>query len=113
MNKAISTPALNILRKYSFPGNIREIANLVEQLVVLTPGEVIGPEDIPDTIKEEHIAQIPHDSYQKWPLRKVVEHVEKSIITNAIELHKSQRKAAKALEIDHSTLSRKKIKYNI
>ena len=113
VNKTISTPALNILCKYSFPGNIREIANLVEQLVVLTPGEVIGPEDIPDTVKEERIAQIPYDSNQKWPLRKVVEHVEKNVITNAINLHKSQRKAAKALGIDHSTLSRKKIKYNI
>ncbi|SVB30086.1 uncharacterized protein METZ01_LOCUS182940, partial [marine metagenome] len=43
----ISAEAMQILSAYSWPGNIRELKNLVESMVVLGPGRVIRPEDIP------------------------------------------------------------------
>jgi DNA-binding NtrC family response regulator len=39
------------LAAYSWPGNIRELRNLVESMVVLAPGRVIRPEDIPDEVR--------------------------------------------------------------
>jgi len=47
----ISPEAMEILRDHYWPGNIRELRNLVESMVVLSPGRVIGPEDIPDEVR--------------------------------------------------------------
>ena len=47
----ISPEAMKLLVGYSWPGNIRELKNLVESMVVLSPGRMIRPEDIPDEIR--------------------------------------------------------------
>jgi len=47
----ISAEAMSILRQYSWPGNVRELQNLIESMVVLAPGRVIRPEDIPDEVR--------------------------------------------------------------
>ncbi|MSR20860.1 MAG: AAA family ATPase [Gemmatimonadetes bacterium] len=47
----ISPEAMQSLVAYDWPGNIRELRNLVESMVVLSPGRVIRPEDIPDEVR--------------------------------------------------------------
>jgi len=47
----ISAEAMEILVGYSWPGNIRELRNLVESMVVLAPNRAIRPEDIPDDVR--------------------------------------------------------------
>ncbi|MCI0435835.1 MAG: sigma-54 dependent transcriptional regulator [Gemmatimonadetes bacterium] len=47
----VSPEAMRILIDSDWPGNVRELANLVESMVVLAPGTVIRPEDIPDEIR--------------------------------------------------------------
>ena len=47
----ISAEAMQLLMEYSWPGNIRELRNLVESMVVLAPGRVIRPEDIPEDVR--------------------------------------------------------------
>jgi transcriptional regulator with PAS, ATPase and Fis domain len=47
----ISPEAMQILESYQWPGNIRELRNLVESMVVLAPGRVIRPEDIPEEVR--------------------------------------------------------------
>ena len=54
----ISPEAMEILTAYSWPGNIRELKNLVESMVVLSPGRVIGPEDIPEDIRSDRGASL-------------------------------------------------------
>jgi DNA-binding NtrC family response regulator len=49
--KSIAPEALRLLRDYAWPGNVRELANTIERLVILAPGEVIGPEDLPLNIR--------------------------------------------------------------
>lgn len=49
--RGLSPEALEILLAYDWPGNVRELRNLVESMVVLAPGSVIRPEDIPDEIR--------------------------------------------------------------
>ena len=49
---ALSPEALRILVDYSWPGNVREIRNLIESMVVLSAGTVIRPEDIPSDIRD-------------------------------------------------------------
>ena len=47
----ISSEAMEMLTAYSWPGNVRELRNLVESMVVLAPGRIIRPEDIPDEVR--------------------------------------------------------------
>jgi len=47
----ISPEAMKILREYRWPGNIRELRNLVESMVVLAPGREILPSDIPEQVR--------------------------------------------------------------
>jgi DNA-binding NtrC family response regulator len=47
----ISAEAMGVLSAYSWPGNVRELRNLVESMVVLSPGRVIRPEDIPAEVR--------------------------------------------------------------
>ena len=49
---SISPDALTILTGYDWPGNVRELRNLVESMVVLAPGQIIRPEDIPPEIRD-------------------------------------------------------------
>ena len=55
----ISPEAMAILIDHSWPGNIRELRNLVESLVVLAPGRAIRPEDIPDEVRSGGSALLP------------------------------------------------------
>ncbi len=45
--KTISVEALAYFLSYDWPGNVRELRNMVERLVIMTPGDVIGPEALP------------------------------------------------------------------
>jgi DNA-binding NtrC family response regulator len=48
----VSPDAMSILIGYDWPGNVRELKNLVESMVVLSPGRIIRPEDIPPEIRD-------------------------------------------------------------
>jgi DNA-binding NtrC family response regulator len=54
----ISPEAMQLLIEYTWPGNIRELRNLVESMVVLSHGRVIRPEDIPEEVRAGHGAAL-------------------------------------------------------
>ncbi len=109
--KAIFPQALECLCSYSFPGNIRELSNLIEQIVVLLPNNKIDIEDIPSHIRMGYNKKI--FPSHGWNLQETVIKIETNLIDRAIKKFGSQRKAAAQLGIDHSTLSRKIKKYGI
>ena len=45
--KVLSPEALQVAASYSWPGNVRELRNVIERLMIMVPGEVIGPDDLP------------------------------------------------------------------
>jgi DNA-binding NtrC family response regulator len=47
----LSDEALRLLQAYRWPGNVRELRNVIEQMVALTPGAVIGPDDLPSQVR--------------------------------------------------------------
>ena len=110
--KSFKTQALDILCKYSFPGNIRELANLVERLVVLSTGNRIGIDDLPSNIRTRYPMR-KQPSQGSWNLKYAVADTEKELITRALKYFKSQRKAATPLGINQSTLARKVKRYRI
>jgi len=111
--KVLTPAALDTLLRYPFPGNVRELANLTEQLVVLTPHDKIRPADLPIAIRTPESDPYLLESQNEWELSAIVRKVEKRIIIRALKQCGSQRKAARLLKIDHSTLSRKIRRYGI
>ena len=105
--KAIFPKAIECLCSYSFPGNIRELSNLIEQLVVLLQSDKIDIEELPSNIRTTCNGLKREHSSHGWNLPHTVAETEKKLISRAIENFGSQRKASGPLGIDHSTLSRK------
>ena len=111
--KAIFPQALECLCAYSFPGNIRELSNLIEQLVVLLPSDKIDIEDFPSYVKEGQNSSNNSPSLHGWNLNEKVAEFEKDLIARAIENFGSSSKAVEPFGIGRSTLYRKIKKYCI
>lgn len=106
--KNISPETIETLFQYDFPGNIRELANLIERLVVVTEEDHIEAKDLPGSITSHISKAIPFSFSSENPsLRVALERYESMIIENAIHKYGSQREAAKALKVDQGTISRK------
>jgi PAS domain S-box-containing protein len=94
----ISDRALQILRRYDFPGNVRELKNAIEHAFVLCKSGTIQPEDLP-----EHIHQATKGAKPHLPAGS-----EAAIILSALERNGGNKaRAARELGIDRSTLWRK------
>ncbi|GIO04448.1 RNA polymerase subunit sigma-54 [Brevibacillus reuszeri] len=89
------------LTNYNWPGNIRELANLVERLVVTTYHETIDVGDLPGFLQQV----LPR--VEPTSLREAVARLERSMIANALQNHKTTRAAAEALEISQSAIVQK------
>jgi len=106
--KVFSSGVIDKLIKYSWPGNVREMANLIERLVVITPGNRIDVNDLPAEIYKVPECQ---DICQGETLQEYLQCVELSVIRDAINRYGNARRAAPHLGVDPSTLTRKLKKY--
>ena len=101
------------LLKYSWPGNIRELKNLMERLCIFYSGEIIKLEHLPDYIIKGNIP-VKSNIVQIKPLKQVREEAEKEVIKKALEIYgKNLKEIAKVLDIDLSSLYRKIKQYNL
>ncbi|MCB2227962.1 MAG: sigma 54-interacting transcriptional regulator [Desulfarculaceae bacterium] len=105
--KNFAPAVLECLRRYAFPGNVRELANLVEQLAVLTPGARIELADLPPAVQNPDLALAEAAGQDDLNLARAVDSVERQLIIRALKIYGSQRQAAKYLGVSHATLSRK------
>jgi len=101
--------ALDALIRYHWPGNIRELENLIERIVVLSSGdEVIDLKDIPVEILMDSGQDIQDLELKKGGLIKLREAFEKRIILNVLEATRwNQTEGAKILKINRNTLLQK------
>ncbi|HEY6626567.1 MAG TPA: sigma-54 dependent transcriptional regulator [Ignavibacteriaceae bacterium] len=109
----ISKEAADVLMKYNYPGNVRELENIIERAVVLTRGKVITLNDLPMSIKgfkeEKTLAAL-----SEGTLTEQVEELEKQLIFDALqESAGNQTKAGKLLGLTERNLRYKLKKYNI
>lgn len=114
LKKVISHQVIDMFLKYSWPGNIRELENLIENLVILTPDDVITPSDLPAKFYSENAFDTQTiDIDEIAPIKDAVSAVEINLIKKALTKYGSARKAAVALKIDQSTLVRKMKKLGV
>ncbi|MFB5284940.1 sigma-54 interaction domain-containing protein [Peribacillus sp. Hz7] len=103
------------MENYSWPGNVRQLENFVERMVIMAEGDIIETTLLPEEMKlEREIAGKPVS--MEWTpisLREAKERLEKEMIISALQQYKSIREAARHLEIHHSNLVRKIQKYKI
>ena len=105
--RGLTHEARDILLRYDYPGNVRELENLIERAVVLTRDDVIGSGDLPLTVQELEIAD-----EQGTNLTVTVEAVERRMIRDALARTEGvQTRAAELLGISERGLRYKLIKY--
>lgn len=109
----ISKEALDRLLKYNYPGNVRELENIIERAVVLSRRNVVSVDDLPfgvkDLVEEERL-----DDLTSGTLSEQVEALEKKMIYNALKkTNGNQTQAGKLLGLTERNLRYKLNKYNI
>jgi DNA-binding NtrC family response regulator len=99
---SIESAALKRLETYSFPGNVRELENMIERAIVVGNGKKITIQDLP--VESAHSVNVPES----------LDDLEKNHITHILEKYGwNISRAAKALKVDRVTLYNKISKYGL
>lgn len=108
----IAKEALEILEMHDWPGNVRELENVIERAIVLTPGNTIEKDMLPEAMHRNHVLQ---DSAKKnGTLRDILKAPERNIILKALkEVNGNKKKAAARLGINRTTLYNKIKKHRL
>lgn len=109
--KRLSNQVMTLFRQYDWPGNLRELKNVIKRMVLLSKGEEAGIETLPEEMTAISY-QAPKPS--GTDLKALNEANEKELITETLKKVKyNKSKAAKLLNIDRTTLYSKIEKYQI
>ncbi|RME14726.1 MAG: sigma-54-dependent Fis family transcriptional regulator [Bdellovibrio sp.] len=115
----ISDEAMNILKKYDYPGNVRELENIIERTVALEGGATILPESLPPLVTtpsgrkmaSSHEIEITEEGID---LDKVIGQIEKELLIKAIHAANGVKKrAAKLLNISFRSMRYRVEKYGL
>ena len=109
-SKRFSKEIISFFQEYPWPGNIRQLKNLIERLVVTGRGNEISMKNLPDYLLEE-TKRFP--DYQKSGVgfNKRVDAFKKELVQKAYEQYPTIRKLAQALEVSPTTAQRLVEKY--
>jgi transcriptional regulator with PAS, ATPase and Fis domain len=110
--KRVSPAVLSRLQGFSYPGNVRQLLNILEQMAVMSENETIELEDLPLELKSRTVSD-QHASRRSLGLKEAVEKLEGEMIQRALEHHPTEIAAARSLGIHATTLWRKASKYGI
>jgi transcriptional regulator with PAS, ATPase and Fis domain len=93
--------SIDILMGYSFPGNVRELENIIERAVILEKNSLIMPESLPESLRMFHIETLePHGI-------KTLDKFSKEYVENVVETFGGNKsKAAEVLGISRTSLWR-------
>ncbi|MEI4830325.1 sigma 54-interacting transcriptional regulator [Bacillus sp. FJAT-53711] len=107
-NYHLTSDALNLLEFYSWPGNVRELQNMIERLVVSADEPVIEAEFVSKFLTPGYDFKKSKPVITRvLPLQEALHSVEEQLILLAMKQYKTTTKAAKALGISQSSVSRK------
>lgn len=109
--KHLSNEAIEVLYNYNWYGNIRELKNIIERVVVLSSDNIITKENLPKSILSQFEENKENILDTIMPLKEAVAIVEKNLIEKSYKKHGNVRAAAKELGIDPATFVRKRKKY--
>lgn len=130
VSRSFTPETLDRFRNLEWPGNVRQLKNLIERICLMINKPEISLRDIEHEMNSELITELTtienleinttfninkrfSSSKEVLPLKEQIEQFERNIIIEAVNQFPSVRKAAKALKLDQSTLVRKMQKYQI
>jgi two-component system response regulator AtoC len=110
--RGITKNALQVCLRHGWPGNVRELENVMEQAVILSPGEYIVPDSLPTYLRESGlVATAPA---RDLTLDESLSYAEKQILVETLERFKWNRKmCAQALGISRTTLFNKMRRFDL
>ena len=114
--KRLTAAAIETLSNYSYPGNVRELMNICERVVVMSDTEVIDTHDLPHTVISAANGDTGNDP-ETWPqemsMAQILETVERNILLAAGKRCRKQQDIAADLSMSQPTVARKLQKYGI
>jgi two-component system, NtrC family, response regulator AtoC len=115
---AISDRAMELLCAYSWPGNIRELENAMEQAVVLSNQPVLTPDDLPVTTRDHAVSTSidcpPPNGQFLFPDNPTLEEVKKRYVLHVLSRNQGNiSRTARVLNIDRRSLYRMLARYKI
>ena len=112
-SKRVSAEALAYFVGYDWPGNVRELRNMVERLVIMTPGDVIAPDDLPVPLRPRSEAPLATELRERT-LKEARDNFERAYILAELRVHDwNMTRTAERLGIERSHLYRKVRAYGI
>lgn len=112
----VSPEALSLLINYQWKGNVRELENIIERLVLLCDKDILMPEDVPDEISHprDDAACLPALDEGDIDLEKILEKIEKEYLCAALEMtHGMKTEAAAKLGLTFRSFRHRLHKYGI
>lgn len=115
IRKRLTRAASDVLLAYDYPGNVRQLMNVCERLVVMAETDLIDVKDLPAEIsagagKPTAVAGVWQEDV---PLQETLDQVEKAVLEKALAKHRNQMRMAEVLGVNQSTIARKLRKYGI
>ena len=108
----VAEDAMQALMAYDWPGNVRQLMNATQNMLILAEGDRVEPRHLPPEIAERSDAD--NDGEQHVPAGMSLDQLEKQAIRNALRIHAGNREAAaKMLGIGERTLYRKLKEYGL
>ncbi|WP_321368623.1 sigma 54-interacting transcriptional regulator [uncultured Desulfuromusa sp.] len=114
--KHLTQAATEALLRYDYPGNVRELMNLCERLVVMSETEIIDLPDIPPHVTGKNMekkGELTHEWPEQMSLQQIIESVEREVLSLGLKKHFNQARMAEALDVNQSTITRKLKRYGI
>jgi two-component system response regulator HydG len=109
--KRLSDAAAEAMQTYAWPGNVRELENALERAAILTPGDEIDVDALPERITQRRTEPLVSD---RTPTNPTLEVIERSYILWVLQNENGNKsRAADVLGIDPSTLYRKLSRYGV
>ncbi len=109
--KRLSDAVVEAFSEYSWPGNVRELENALERSIILTPGELIDVDALPERVTERRSEPLVSN---RTPPNPTLEAVERAYIMWVLQSESGNKsRTAEVLGIDPSTLYRKLSRYGV
>ena len=112
LNKQIDPVVFELLRQYDYPGNVRELINTIERMIILSEGESLVSSDLPSEIRT-HCTMHTDILADQTPLKDALENYESQLLRKVLEKSDSIGQAAGLLKIHPTTLWRKMTKFKL